>query len=178
MFGMMFLSVYLFKKMMKKPKGQEILHPIFLKMPVFGEIIRKVSVARFARTLSTMLSSGVPILDALQICGRTSGNKVVEKEIAEVRVSISEGKTIAEPLATSDIFPPMVVQMIAVGEKTGALDAMLAKVADFYDDEVENAVNGMKQLIEPLMILVLGGLVGGLVIAMYLPIFKLGSVVS
>ena len=147
-------------------------------MPVFGEIIRKVSVARFCRTLSTMVSSGVPILDALQICGRTSGNKVVEKEIGEVRVSISQGKTIAEPLQQSVIFPPMVVQMIAVGESTGALDAMLAKVADFYDDEVENAVNGMKQLIEPLMILVLGGLVGGLVIAMYLPIFKLGSVVG
>lgn len=176
-FGTLFGIVYLFKKAMGTSRGQEILHPIFLKLPIFGEIIRKVSVARFCRTLSTMVSSGVPILDALDICGRTSGNKVVQKEIADVRVSISEGKTIAEPLANSVIFPGMVVQMISVGEATGALDSMLAKVADFYDDEVENAVEGMKQMIEPLMILVLGGLVGGLVIAMYLPIFKLGSVV-
>ncbi len=176
-FGAIFLGIHVFKKMMKNPRGQEILHPIFLKLPVFGEIIRKVSVARFTRTLSTMLSSGVPILDALQICARTSGNKVVEKEIMGVRGSISEGKNLADPLRDSAVFPPMVVQMIDVGESTGALDAMLGKIADFYDDEVENAVNGMKQLIEPLMILVLGGLVGGLVIAMYLPIFKLGSVV-
>ena len=177
-FGGMFGIVYSFKKALTIPRGQEIIHPVLLKLPVFGEIIRKVAVARFCRTLSTMVSSGVPILDALQICGRTSGNKVVEKEISEVRISISEGKSIAEPLAESSIFPPMVVQMIAVGESTGALDAMLGKVADFYDDEVENAVSGMKQLIEPLMILILGGLVGGLVIAMYLPIFKLGSVVG
>ena len=176
-FGSIFATIFLFRRTMKTPRGQEILHPIFLKMPVFGEIIRKVSVARFARTLSTMLSSGVPILDALKICGKTAGNKVVEKEVFAVRDSISEGKNLADPLKDSVIFPPMVVQMISVGESTGALDAMLSKIADFYDDEVENAVNGMKQLIEPLMILVLGGLVGGLVIAMYLPIFKLGSVV-
>ncbi len=176
-FGSGFLGIYLFKKSLKTPRGQEILHPIFLKLPVFGEIIRKVAVARFSRTLSTMLSSGVPILDALKICGKTSGNKVVEKEIFGVRDSISEGKNLAEPLKNSVVFPPMVVQMIAVGESTGALDAMLSKIADFYDDEVENAVGAMKQLIEPIMILVLGGLVGGLVIAMYLPIFKMGSVV-
>jgi len=118
----------------------------------------------------------VPILDALSICGRTSGNKVVEKEVQRVRESISEGRPFAEPLADSEVFPPMVVQMIAVGESTGAMDAMLNKVADFYDDEVDNAVTGLKQLIEPVMILILGVLVGGLVIAMYLPIFKLGSV--
>lgn len=168
---------YMFRRFMRTDRGKQILHPIFLKVPVFGEIIRKVAVARFTRTLSTMLGSGVPILDALTICGKTSGNKVVEKEITDVRMSISEGKTIAEPLAHSSVFPAMVVQMIAVGESTGALDAMLGKVADFYDDEVENAVNGMKQLIEPLMILLLGTLVGGLVIAMYLPIFQLGTVV-
>jgi type IV pilus assembly protein PilC len=127
--------------------------------------------------LSTMISSGVPILEALLICARTSGNKVVEREISRVRMSISEGKTMAEPLEGSAIFPPMVVSMIGVGESTGAMDAMLGKIADFYEDEVDNAVNGMKQLIEPVMILVLGGLVGGLVIAMYLPIFKLGSVI-
>lgn len=165
------------RRFLKTPRGKEIVHPILLKMPVFGEIIRKIAVARFTRTLGTMLSSGVPILDALQICARTAGNKVVEKEIYNVRTSISEGKTIAEPLMTSVVFPPMVVQMIAVGESTGALDAMLQKVADFYEDEVENAVAGLKQLIEPLMIIFLGTVVGGLVVAMYLPIFKLGTVI-
>jgi type IV pilus assembly protein PilC len=124
-----------------------------------------------------MLSSGVPILEALAICSKTAGNKVVEREVNGIRVSISEGKTIAEPLMNSVVFPPMVVQMIGVGESTGALDAMLNKVADFYEGEVEVAVAGMKQLIEPVMILFLGTVVGGLVIAMYLPIFKLGSVI-
>ncbi|MFN8392407.1 MAG: type II secretion system F family protein [Bdellovibrionota bacterium] len=171
------LSVYLSKRFMSTDRGKEVIHPLLLKMPVFGDIIRKVAVARFARTLGTMMSSGVPILDALQICSRTAGNKVVEKEVVRVRQSISEGKSIAEPLANSVIFPTMVVQMIAVGESTGALDAMLSKVADFYEDEVENAVTAMKQLIEPLMILILGTIIGGLVVAMYLPIFKLGSVI-
>ena len=170
--------VWMYKRFSKTERGKQVLHPIFLKMPIFGEVIRKVAVARFSRTLGTMLSSGVPILDALAICARTAGNKVVEKEVNSVRVSISEGKTIAEPLKDSVVFPAMVVQMIHVGESTGALDAMLGKVADFYESEVENAVTAMKQLIEPLMILVLGTLVGGLVIAMYLPIFKLGSVVQ
>ena len=176
-FGSMFGTLFLFKRFIKTDRGKEVVHPLLLKLPVFGEIIRKVAVARFTRTLGTMMSSGVPILDALLICSRTSGNKVVEKEVNTIRLSISEGKTIAEPLADSLIFPPMVVSMISVGESTGALDAMLNKVADFYEDEVENAVTAMKQLIEPIMILVLGTLVGGLVVAMYLPIFKLGTVV-
>lgn len=170
-------SLWLFRRFIRTDRGKEVMHPLFLKIPVFGEIIRKVAVARFTRTLGTMLSSGVPILDALSICSKTAGNKVVEKEVNQVRVSISEGKTIAEPLHNSLIFPPMVVQMINVGESTGALDAMLSKVADFYESEVENAVTAMKQLIEPLMILVLGTLIGGLVVAMYLPIFKLGTVI-
>jgi type IV pilus assembly protein PilC len=177
-FGMTGAIVYFLRRFLSTERGKAVFHPLFLKVPVFGEIIRKVAVARFTRTLGTMLSSGVPILEALNICGRTAGNKVVEKEIMDVRVSISEGKTIAEPLMNSAVFPPMVVQMIAVGESTGALDAMLNKVADFYDSEVEIAVGGMKQLIEPIMILVLGTLIGGLVIAMYLPIFKLGSVIQ
>lgn len=176
-FGTMFGGMWLFRRFIRTDRGQEVMHPIFLKLPVFGEILRKVAVSRFSRTLSTMMSSGVPILDALAICGRTAGNKVVEHEVARIRMSISEGKTIAEPLANSQIFPPMVVSMIGVGESTGALDAMLQKVADFYEDEVDNAVQGMKQLIEPLMILILGTLVGFLVVAMYLPIFKLGSVI-
>ncbi len=176
-FSLFWGSIWLFKKTLKTKRGKEILHPIFLKLPVFGEIIKKVAISRFTRTLGTMISSGVPILEGLQICARTAGNTVLEKEILQVRQSISSGKTIAEPLENSKIFPSMVVQMIAVGESTGALDAMLSKVADFYEDEVENAVNAMKQLIEPIMILVLGLLIGGLVVAMYLPIFKLGSVI-
>ena len=173
-----FASIWFLRRFLKTERGKEVVHPLLLKIPVFGEIIRKVSVARFSRTLGTMLSSGVPILEALAICAKTAGNKVVEKEVSMVRMSISEGKTIAEPLENSLIFPGMVVQMIHVGETTGALDAMLNKVADFYESEVENAVTAMKQLIEPIMILVLGVLVGGLIIAMYLPIFKLGSVVG
>jgi type IV pilus assembly protein PilC len=176
-FGTMFGAFWFYRRFSRTDRGKEVIHPIALKLPVFGDLIRKVAVARFSRTLSTMVSSGVPILDALAICARTAGNKVVETEITKVRISISEGKTIAEPLEQSSIFPPMVVSMISVGEATGALDAMLGKIADFYEDEVDNAVQGMKQLIEPIMILILGTLVGGLVVAMYLPIFKLGSVV-
>lgn len=125
-----------------------------------------------------MISSGVPILDALQICAKTAGNKVVETDVQRCRVSISEGKTIVDPLSESVVFPTMVVSMIGVGESTGQLDAMLQKIADFYEDEVDNAVSAMKQLIEPLMILFLGVLIGGLVVSMYLPIFKMGSVVG
>lgn len=176
-FSNIILAIWLFRRFVKTERGQRIVHPIALKLPVFGNIVRKVAVARFTRTFGTMLSSGVPILDALLICGKTAGNKVVEREVGLVRVNISEGKSIAEPLQESAVFPPMVVQMIAVGESTGALDSMLQKIADFYEDEVDNAVGAMKQLIEPLMIMILGTLVGGLVIAMYLPIFKLGTVI-
>ncbi|HMO18534.1 MAG TPA: type II secretion system F family protein [Oligoflexia bacterium] len=168
---------YLFRRFAKTEKGKDVLHPLFLKMPIAGELIRKVAVARFTRTLGTMLSSGVPILEALSICAKTAGNRVVEREVNGIRVAISEGKRLVDPLENSVVFPPMVVQMIGVGESTGALDAMLNKVADFYESEVEVAVAGMKQLIEPVMILFLGTVVGGLVIAMYLPIFKLGSVI-
>lgn len=174
-FGTAFSFFYLLRRFLRTDRGKEVMHPIALRLPIFGGIIKKVAVARFSRTLGTMMSSGVPILDALMICSKTAGNKVVEQEVGRVRAAISEGKSIAEPLMDSAVFPPMVVQMIAVGESTGALDAMLQKVADFYEDEVENAVNGMKQLIEPLMILILGGLVGGLVVAMYLPIFQMGD---
>lgn len=167
-----------FLRFMKTTRGQEVLHPIALKLPIFGDIIRKVAVARFTRTLGTMVSSGVPILDALNICSRTAGNKVVEKEVQRARISISEGKSMVEPLSESAVFPSMVVSMIGVGESTGALDAMLQKIADFYEDEVDNAVTAMKQLIEPLMILFLGVIIGGLVVAMYLPIFKLGSAIG
>lgn len=169
--------LYSFFKALKTPRGKEIFHPIFLKLPVFGDIIRKVAVARLARTLSTMLGAGVPILDSLLICAKTSGNKVVENEIFQARLAISEGKSFVEPLQSSVVFPRMVVSMIQVGESSGSMDAMLSKIADFYEDEVDNAVTSMKQLIEPIMILVLGVVIGGLVIAMYLPIFKMGSIV-
>lgn len=165
-------------RFMKQERGKEVIHPMALKLPIFGDIIRKVAVARFTRTLGTMISSGVPILEALNICAKTSGNKVVEREVMRARISISEGKSMVEPLSDSVVFPPMVVSMIGVGEQTGALDAMLQKIADFYEDEVDNAVTAMKQMIEPIMILVLGVIIGGLVIAMYLPIFKMGSVVG
>ena len=177
-FGGAFGLITFFFRFMKQERGKEVLHPLFLKLPVFGDIIRKVAVARFTRTLGTMISSGVPILEALNICARTAGNKVVEREVLRARVSISEGKSMVEPLSDSVVFPQMVVQMIGVGESTGALDAMLQKIADFYEDEVDNAVTAMKQMIEPIMILVLGVIIGALVIAMYLPIFKMGSVVG
>lgn len=177
-FGGIFGLLVFFFRFLKTDRGKEVIHPIALKLPVFGMLIRKISVARFTRTLGTMLGSGVPILEALNICARTAGNKVVEQTVLRARISISEGKSITEPLAESSVFPPMVVQMIGVGEQTGALDAMLAKIADFYEEEVDNAVSAMKQMIEPLMILVLGVIVGGLIISMYLPIFKMGTVVG
>ena len=153
--------------------ARKYIDDIALKMPVFGPLIRKVAVARFTRTLGTMITSGVPILDALDICARTAGNMTIEAAIMKVRSSISEGKTIAEPLAETKVFPPMVVQMISVGEATGALDTMLGKIADFYDEEVDAAVGALTSLLEPALMVVLGGVIGGLVISMYLPIFTI-----
>ena len=155
------------------PRGREIADDLFLKLPIFGPLIRKVAVARFTRTLGTMITSGVPILDALDICAKTAGNRTIEKAIYKVRTSISEGRTIAEPLAETKVFPPMVVQMISVGEATGALDTMLSKIADFYDEEVDTAVACLTSLLEPLLMVGLGGVIGGLVVAMYLPIFTI-----
>jgi type IV pilus assembly protein PilC len=159
-------------------RGRYLIDKFMLRVPIFGDLIRKTAIARFTRTLGTLVSSGVPILEALSITGRTAGNKIVEEAIYATRTSISEGKTIAEPLMASKVFPPMVCQMIGVGETTGSLDAMLQKIADFYEDEVDNAVANLTSLMEPMVILVLGGLIGGLVISMYLPIFKLGSVLG
>ena len=157
--------------------GKLVIDGLLLKMPVFGDIIRKNAVARFTRTLSTMISSGVPIMDGLEIVARTSGNQVVENAIMKARESIAAGKTIAEPLGQTKVFPGMVVQMISVGEATGNMDAMLSKIADFYDEEVDSAVAAMTSLIEPLLIVFLGVIIGGLVVAMYLPIFKIASTV-
>ncbi len=159
-------------------RGRSAIDRFLLRVPVFGLLIRKSSVARFTRTLGTLVSSGVPILDALGITARTAGNKVVERAIVTARSSIASGRTIAEPLTESKVFPPMVCQMIAVGETTGALDAMLQKIADFYEDEVDNMVANLMSLLEPMVILFLGVVIGGLVIAMYLPIFQLGSVIQ
>jgi len=172
------LGIIVCRQLYKTEGGRLAFDQLFLQLPVFGDLVRKSSVARFTRTLSTLVSSGVPILDALAITARTSGNKVVERAILQTRVSISEGKTIAEPLMQSKVFPPMVCQMIAVGETTGALDSMLQKIADFYEEEVDNAVNNLTALMEPLVILFLGVVIGGLVISMYLPIFKLGAVMG
>ena len=159
-------------------KGKKIIDSLLLRLPIIGQLIRKVSVAKFTRTLGTLVSSGVPILDGLNITARVAGNKVVEEAILKTRSSIAEGKTIADPLGASGIFPPMVVQMISVGEQTGALDSMLAKIADFYDAEVDQAVTNLTTLLEPIMIVFLGVVVGGIIIAMYLPIFKLVTVIG
>jgi type IV pilus assembly protein PilC len=155
------------------PGGRKVIDAAILKMPVLGLLMRKIAVARFCRTLSTLLASGVSILDALDITARTAGNAVVEEAILVTRKSIERGETVAAPLRQTAVFPPMVVQMISVGEATGALDTMLAKIADFYEEEVDVAVAGLLTLLEPLMIALLGGIVGGIVIAMYLPIFSL-----
>jgi type IV pilus assembly protein PilC len=151
---------------------------LLLKAPVFGMLLKKVAVTKFSRTLSTMMTSGVPILEGLTIVSKTSGNVVVENALLKTRQSISEGRTIAEPLSETGIFPPMVIQMISVGEATGALDSMLSKIANFYDEEIDVAVESMTALLEPVMMVFLGGVVGGMIIAMYLPIFKLASVVG
>ena len=174
-FGGMFGAVYGFKKYYATKKGRGVCDRLFLKLPVAGDIIRKNSVCKFCSTMGTMLSSGVPILDALDITSRTAGNVVIEEALIETRNAISEGKTIVEPLEKTKVFPSMVIQMISVGEATGAMDAMLTKIAEFYSDEVDTAVDGLTALMEPAIMVVLGGLVGGLIIAMYLPIFSMAG---
>jgi len=164
-----------FKRYYKTEQGTLVIDALVLKSPVFGPLLKKVAVAKFTRTLSTMMSSGVPIMEGLGIVSRTAGNKIIENALMKTRQSIAEGKTIAEPLMETDIFPAMVVQMIAVGEATGALDTMLTKIADFYDDEVDAAVDAMTALLEPFMMVFLGGVVGGMIIAMYLPIFQMAA---
>ena len=178
MAGIIVAIVIAFGKFYKTEKGRWMIDSLILKSPIFGPLLKKVAVAKFSRTLSTMMSSGVPILEGLNIVSKTSGNVVVEAALVKTRQSISEGRTIAEPLSETGIFPAMVVQMIAVGEATGALDSMLSKIADFYDDEVDAAVEAMTALLEPVMMVFLGGIVGGMIIAMYLPIFKMASVVG
>jgi type IV pilus assembly protein PilC len=176
--GAIVIAFFAFKRFYKTPKGRAVMDRFALTIPVVGMLIRKVSVAKFTRTMGTMLSSGVAILDALDITAKTSGNKTIEGALYNVRGAISEGQTMAEPLSDSDVFPSMVCQMISVGESTGALDAMLGKIADFYDEEVDQAVENLTSLIEPFMLVFLGVTIGGLVVAMYLPIFKLAGAIS
>jgi type IV pilus assembly protein PilC len=159
----------------RTPQGKRMFHRAFLRVPVMGPVLRKIAVARFTRTLGTLLSSGVPILDAMEIVAKTAGNVVVEDAIMYARIKISEGKNMAAPLMETNVFPPMVVQMVGVGEQTGALDAMLAKIADFYEEEVDVAVAAMTSLIEPIMMVGIGGTVGVVLIAMYLPIFSIAG---
>ena len=166
---------YAFKSYYGTPKGRRVVDAVSLKAPVLGNILRKIAVARFCRTLATLISSGVPILDGLEITAKTAGNAIVEDAIMVTRTSIERGETISAPLKDTNVFPPMVTQMIGVGEATGALDTMLAKIADFYEEEVDAAVAGLLTLLEPIMIAILGVVVGGIVIAMYLPIFDLIS---
>jgi type IV pilus assembly protein PilC len=165
--------VFLIRRYYQTYNGRRVIDGLLLKLPVLGQILRKIAVARFCRTLATLTSSGVPILEALDITARTAGNAIVEDAIVEVRKSVEGGKTIVEPLRESGVFPNMVVQMIGVGEQTGALDAMLNKIGDFYEDEVDAAVAGLVKLLEPVMIFILGVVIGGIVIAMYLPMFTL-----
>jgi type IV pilus assembly protein PilC len=166
---------YAFKSYYATAKGRRVIDGITLKMPILGLILRKIAVARFCRTLSTLIASGVPILDGLEITARTAGNSVVEDAIMVTRKSIERGETISVPLKETGVFPAMVTQMIGVGEATGALDTMLAKIADFYEEEVDTAVAGLLTLLEPIMIAILGAVVGGIVISMYMPIFDLIS---
>lgn len=176
--GLIIGSIISIIQIRRTEKGKLITDSLLLKSPVFGNIIRKSAVAKFTRTLGTLVSSGVSLLDGLEITAKTAGNKVIEYAVRDVKKAVSEGKTLAEPLMKSGVFPPMVTHMIAVGESTGALDQMLSKIADFYDDEVDAAVSNLTAMMEPLMMVVLGSTVGFIIVALYLPIFKFGALVK
>ncbi len=173
--GIPIALIVAFSIFVQNPRGRELWDTFTLKTPIFGPLVRKVAVARFTRTLGTMISSGVPILEALEIVAKSAGNKIIERSVLYVRAKISEGKNMAAPLAETKVFPPMVVQMIGVGEATGAMDQMLGKIADFYDDEVDVAVSALTSMIEPIMMVFLGAVVGGFLVAMYLPIFSIAG---
>lgn len=177
-FGLIVASVIFIAQVRRTEKGKYIIDRLLLKLPIFGTLLNKVAVAKFTRTLGTLVSSGVPILDGLEITAKTSGNKVIEYAIMDVRKGVVGGKTLAEPITKLKVFPPMVTHMIAVGESTGALDAMLAKIADFYDDEVDATVSNLTAMMEPMLMVFLGGSVGFIVVAMYLPIFKLITLIK
>jgi len=170
--------VFALNRYYKTPPGRLQIDTLLLKTPVLGDVLRKSAVSRFTRTLGTLISSGVSILDGLEITARTAGNMVIHNAVMQSRASIAGGETIAAPLAKSKVFPPMVISMISVGEQTGGMDEMLSKIADFYDDEVDAAVSALLSLMEPIMIVVLGVIVGGMVVAMYLPIFDMVNAVQ
>jgi type IV pilus assembly protein PilC len=176
--GGTFLFSLAFRSFYASAWGRMKFDQVALRIPIFGGLTKKAAVAKFTRTLGTLVSAGVPILDGLEIVSRTAGNKVIERAIMKVRDQISEGRTMAEPLAEANIFPSMVVQMIGVGEATGAMDTMLNKIADFYEEEVDVAVDALTALLEPLMMVFIGGIVGGILVAMYLPIFTMADVVG
>jgi type IV pilus assembly protein PilC len=176
--GILVAIFFLLKFVYSTKKGRFFIDSLLLKMPIVGNLMRKIAVSKFTRTLGTLMGAGVPILDGLEIVAKTAGNKVVEKAVYDTRGAISEGKTLADPLLKSGVFPPMVTQMISIGETTGALDAMLAKIADFYDDEVDAAVDALTAALEPALMVFLGTAVGFIIVAMYLPIFKMASVVG
>ena len=178
MFGAVAGTIFAIKRYYATVNGRVVIDKLLLKMPVVGDLIRKASVAKFTRTLGTLITSGVPLLEGLSICAKTSGNKVIEEALMNARVSISGGKTISEPLAKCNVFPKMVTHMIAVGESTGALDAMLGKIADFYEDEVDQAVETLTSLLEPIMMVVLGTIIGFIVVARYLPIFTMAQAIQ
>ena len=172
------VGAYMFKKYYASNSGKLVIDRLMLKMPVLGDVLRKSAVSRFTRTLGTLISSGVSILEGLEITAKTAGNRVIQDAIMQSRSSIAGGDTIAQPLQKSKVFPPMVISMIAVGEQTGGLDEMLSKIADFYDEEVDAAVSNLLSLLEPIMIVFLGVVVGGMVVAMYLPIFDMINAVQ
>jgi type IV pilus assembly protein PilC len=177
MIGFIVALIFGFKFIRTQEKGRFYTDKMMLRLPVFGSLIRKVAVAKFTRTLGTMISSGVPIMDGLEITSKTAGNIIIENAIRTVRTAISEGRTMSEPLEQTGLFPGMVVQMIAVGEATGAMDQMLSKIADFYDEEVDTAVEALTSALEPMLMVFLGGIIGFVVVAMYLPIFKMASAI-
>jgi len=177
-FGAPVLLVFAVKAIVKTPKGRYKADKLMLNAPVLGDIIRKAAIARFSSTMSTMLAAGVPMLETLETVAVTSGNLILEEAIFKARAAISEGKTLTDPLRDTGVFPPMVIQMIQIGEQTGAIDSMLGKVADFYEEEVDTAVDGLTSLLEPLIMAFLGVVIGGLVVAMYLPVFQMGAIVG
>jgi type IV pilus assembly protein PilC len=170
--------IFALRTIYRRDAGKLAIDRALLRLPVMGDLVRKTAIARFSRTLATLLSSGVPILDALETTAKTAGNKVVENAVTAARISISEGETIAGPLSREQVFPPMVVQMISIGEATGGLDDMLTKIADFYDAEVDAAVENLTSALEPIIMVFLGVVIGGIVISMYLPIFKIATIVG
>ncbi len=177
-FGSLFGVVFLFKKWKKTSSGSKAWDAFMLKTPLFGDLIKKVAVARFCRTMSTLLSAGVNLLEGLDVTSKSAGNYVIEMALQKVRRSVSEGRTLTQPLQETGVFPPLVTQMIGVGENAGALDVMMTKIADFYDEEVDAAVDGLTSMIEPIMMVMLGGMAGGMIVTMYLPVFSMGDAVS